>query len=397
MQSNTIINLLRNAEISKFIGLHIDVDAKKLVLDAKKYKDFDIKVIATLINVYQKAKSKLPEHYKLKAALNLKSYEQCTSEKVAIFKSSIMGIENKTILNITGGIGVDDWAFSKKALQIFSCETDEEIHKLATYNIELFGLKNVNRILAEGIEFADKNNNYDIIYADPDRRTNNKKNFRLEDCQPEILKNLDKLLDKAKFLWIKVSPMADLTYLKRNIKEIKKIYVIALNGELKEILLCCKKKFENIPEIFAINIENDKVFEFKNPYQELKNTFCSEGIYLYEPSKSIVKAGLTKQYSSETNLNLISEKSNLYISNSKLENFQGKVFKIISREFYKPLDIISYFKQNHIKSANITTRNFYEKAEELWKRYKLKTGGNDYLYFTTDFCNQKLMYHCKKI
>lgn len=397
MQSKTIINLLRNEATSKFIGLHIDEDAKKLVLDAKSYKDFDIKTIASLINLYRKAKTKLPEHYRLKAALNLKSFEQCTSEKVAIYKASIMDIENKNILNITGGLGVDDWAFSKKALKIISCENDEDINELASYNIELFGLKNVKRILAEGIDFVEKNDKTDIIYADPDRRLGAKKQFRLEDCSPDILHHFDKLLDKAEYLWIKVSPMADLTYLKRKLKDIKKIYAIALYGELKEILICCKKNNETSPETIAVNIENDKVYEFKNSFQTPKNNLNSDGKYLYEPCKSIVKAELTNQYSSAQELDLISEKSNLYISNSLKENFQGKVFEILSKQLYKPKEIIKYLKQNEIKYANITSKNFYEKAEELWDRYKLKTGGNDYLYFTTDYKNQKLMFHCKRL
>ncbi|MCC6720657.1 MAG: hypothetical protein IT243_00530 [Bacteroidia bacterium] len=395
MQNNTIINLLRNDEISKFIGLHINDDAKMLAFDAKKNKDIDLKSVASLISLYQKAKKKLPEHYNVKAALNKKGFEQCTSEMVAIAKSKIINTANKNIINITGGLGVDDWAFSKNANQIISCDIDEEVNSLAKYNLELFEIKNVKRLLTDGIEYIDNIEKTDIIYADPDRRTTFNKAFRLEDCKPDVLNNINILLKKSDELWIKVSPIADISYLIRKVPQICKIYVIALYGEIKEILICCSKKIIKNHKITAINIEDDNIYEFSESEDLCMPTYNNDGKYLYDPCKSISKASLAINYARRLQLNLISDKSNLYISDSLVENFQGKKFEIISKQLYKPDLIKKYLRANKISMANITSRNFFEKAEDLWKRYKLKTGGNDFLYFTTDYENLKWMYHCK--
>ena len=50
-----------------------------------------------------------------------------------------------------------------------------------------------------------------------------------------------------------------------------------------------------------------------------------------------------------------------------------------------------------IKKANITTRNFHESVAEIRKRTKIKDGGSDYLFFTTDPENQALVLHCVKV
>ena len=139
MQSKTIINLISNEKHNQFIGEHINDDIYSLSLSAKKYPDIDVKAVSALISVYQKAKIKLPEHYMRRAAFNQKSYEQCSSERLAIFKAGIINTDQKHIVNLCGGIGVDDWAFAKNAKRIDSCEMDEDIHEIveaASLNIQ---------------------------------------------------------------------------------------------------------------------------------------------------------------------------------------------------------------------------------------------------------------------
>ena len=172
MQSKTIIDLLSNETFRQFIGLHIKEDVKKLALTAKKYKEIDVKAASSLISLYQKAELKLPEHYKMLAALNNKSYEQSTSEAVAKFKAGIMQLENKCIINITGGLGIDDWAMANYALKIDCCDTDKEIHDMAVFNIGLFKNTNITRHFTDGLDFVKNHEPVDIIYADPDRRPN---------------------------------------------------------------------------------------------------------------------------------------------------------------------------------------------------------------------------------
>ncbi|MFM9945281.1 MAG: THUMP-like domain-containing protein [Bacteroidia bacterium] len=396
MKSKSIIDLLSNETITKFIGLHIKDDVKKLALNANKYTGLDIKVLSTLISLYQKAEIKLPEHYTAMAALNPKSYEQSTSEAVAKYKAGIMNIKNKHIINVTGGIGIDDWAMAQLAKKIDSCDMDEDIHIMSIYNISLFKTKNIERHLVDGIEFIKHSQKTDIIYADPDRRPNAARIFRLEDSEPDILKNMEILLDKADEVWLKISPMADISYLQKVIPSINNLYVIAWLGEVKEILLCCSKNKASKKNVFAVNIGSKET----SVYQKTENTkpasYCSDGLYLYEPNKSIIKAGLSADYANYCGLNMLSINSYFFISDHLKQDFFGRSFKIIEKLAYKPKEIKRYLEDTKIYKANITTRNFRETAETLKKRFKLNDGGIDYLCFTIDTENQSWLYHCIK-
>ena len=47
--------------------------------------------------------------------------------------------------------------------------------------------------------------------------------------------------------------------------------------------------------------------------------------------------------------------------------------------------------------ANITTRNFPDSVEEIRKKWKIKEGGSNYCFFTTDSNNDKIVIICSKI
>ena len=396
MQSKTIIDLLSNETFRKFIGLHLKEDVKKLALNAKKYTGIDIKAASALISLYQKAELKLPEHYKALAALNNKSYEQSTSEAVAKYKAQIMQIENKCIINITGGLGIDDWAMANYALKIDSCETDVVIHNVGVYNSNLFNNTNITRHFIDGIAFVKNYDPVNIIYADPDRRPNSGRMFRLEDSEPDVLSNMPLLLGKASEVWIKISPMADISYLQRSFPSLNKLYVIAWLGEVKEILICCTKIKTDEIKTVAVNITPKQIYTYEKPKIVILPRYNNFGKYLYEPNRAIIKAGLSAEYSQTTGLPMLSSKSNFFISDKRYIPFQGRAFEIIERIHYKPRFIETYLKTQKIVQANITIRNFRETTEQLRKRFGLKDGGNDYLCFTTDTAGESWLFHCKQ-
>jgi len=47
--------------------------------------------------------------------------------------------------------------------------------------------------------------------------------------------------------------------------------------------------------------------------------------------------------------------------------------------------------------SNITVRNFPETVESIRKKWKIKDGGNQYCFFTTDENDNKIVLICKKI
>ena len=108
--------------------------------------------------------------------------------------------------------------------------------------------------------------------------------------------------------------------------------------------------------------------------------------YLYEPNVSILKSGAFHSISNKLNVFKLHKNSHLYTS-KKLIEFPGRIFKIN--------DILPYnkkvLKKFKITKANITTRNFPESVETIRKKNNIKDGGSDYLFFTTDLNNQKII------
>jgi hypothetical protein len=47
--------------------------------------------------------------------------------------------------------------------------------------------------------------------------------------------------------------------------------------------------------------------------------------------------------------------------------------------------------------SNVTVRNFPETVESIRKKWKIKEGGNQYCFFTTDENDNKIVLICKKI
>jgi hypothetical protein len=50
-----------------------------------------------------------------------------------------------------------------------------------------------------------------------------------------------------------------------------------------------------------------------------------------------------------------------------------------------------------IKKANITVRNFPETVQQLRKKSGIKDGGEQYLFFTTDMENNKIIIKASKV
>ena len=92
------------------------------------------------------------------------------------------------------------------------------------------------------------------------------------------------------------------------------------------------------------------------------------------------------------NIHKLHKHSHLYTS-EELIDFPGRSFKIEQVIPYNKKDI--KFLEN--TKANVTTRNFPLKVEEIRKKHKIKDGGEMYIFFTTDLNNDKIVVICKKI
>jgi hypothetical protein len=389
--------IILNPEIQTFINSNISKSISKLALQKNPFPDVDWIRILNQIEAKSKAKDKLPNWFVAKNIIypSKISIEQTSSEKTAQYKASI--VSGHSLIDLTGGFGVDDYYFAKKIKNVVHCEINLELSAVVKHNFEQLNAPNINCYPGDSlITLNTLNTKWDWIYIDPSRRNDAKgKVFLLKDCLPNVPENLDFYFNNSDAVLIKTAPLLDITAGLSELKHVKTIHIVALENEVKELLWELHKDYFGNVHIKTVNIVKEKLETFDfilNDNSTLPN-FSLPQKYLYEPNSAIMKSGGFDEVSSLYNLNKLHKHSHLYTS-TDLIPFPGRIFHIQNSFPYNKPEMKSYLENTQ---ANITTRNFPDSVESIRKKWKIKDGGNVYCFFTTDENNHKIVLICTKI
>ncbi|MEO8513969.1 MAG: hypothetical protein ABI543_10445 [Ignavibacteria bacterium] len=357
------------------------------------------KLLAAQLSLYSKAIDKLPLFTSKFCFMTSKAYEQSSSEAMARYKASLF--KGNTLIDLSGGLGIDDIAFSRSFNNVMSIDSDEELNLLTEINLKKLGIKNIERITAKAEDFIAQDISADLLYIDADRRVTKtgKKAVTLHDSSPNIPVILSRLFEISPNILLKLSPLVDITYLKKALPNVKEIRVVSLNYEVKEILVSLDPSFNEEPVVIAVNVSiNGKIQQFSSNHTIIENNSeTGQQKYFFEPASSLIKAGLVKEYADYSGLLPITA-NNIYHTTGKLsDNLLGRMFSIVHQMPFGKSSFRKYLLESNIIKANISTRNFPVKPEELKKTFKLSDGGDEYFFFTTGDKRSKLVYHCRKI
>ncbi|WP_345725300.1 class I SAM-dependent methyltransferase [Sinomicrobium weinanense] len=369
-----------------------------LLLKKSPFEGVSMKEVANQVEVRKKALKKLPLWYNTPNIYypSKLSMEQTSSEVTAKYKAGLT--DGKKLIDLTGGFGVDSLFFAEKVDRVFHCETDPELSEIASYNYEIFGVKNITTIPGDGVDHLKRSGQqFDWIYADPSRRNDRKgKVFMLRDCLPDIPAHLDTLFSHSENILIKTSPILDITSGITELRDVKEVHVVAVKNEVKELLWVLKKGYRGDILLRAVNLEKgtEQTFRF---YREEENRATPGHIlplkYLYEPNAAILKAGGFKSLAEKTGLGKLHPHSHLYTSEELLENFPGRAFRITAVYPYTKKVLKPVLNKG---KANITIRNFPESVAQVRKKFSVQDGGDRYLFFTTDRNDEKIVIACDK-
>ncbi len=382
--------------VQKYIHENATTDLNKLILKGSPFAQVSVQEIAQQIEGKKKTKIKLPLWFETAQVyyppkINI---EQCSSHATALYKSNL--IAGKSCIDLTGGFGVDSYYFSKKFETLVHCELNPTLSQIAKHNHQLFQSKNIDTVEGDSLAYLKETRlEFDWIYADPSRRNDTKgKVFLLEDCLPNIPENLDFLFEYSSQILIKNSPMLDIQRSLKELKFIKEIHVVAVQNEVKELLFFLKKNYREKVRVKTINITRKAPQYFSFCYGDQKTANYSDPqCFLYEPNAAILKSGAFQQVATQFKINKLHQHSHLYTSEVLVENFPGRIFKIKQQLKYDKKTLLKEFP---LQKANITTRNFPETVAQIRKKTKLKEGGQEYLFFTTDLHENKIVLHCQK-
>lgn len=397
----------------------------------------DAPFLSQLHSLSPKIAKKLPTFFAAKLLTDARAFEQCTSEAVARWKADAFPV--KKLLSLTGGLGVDDWAWAITGTEVHSVDPNEAlngwvIHNAERLNVEIHRTTNTAENELELLEANPENAGYNLIYIDPDRRPNGtRKSFDAADYLPNVFELIGKHPHIAPRWLIKMSPMVDPTWIHNQFSCRTKIFAVGLNGEVKEILV---EAFPNeargdAMDVDAICLETTldektqalqtQVFTFSDgiPDEMLSETLQSneilsanesmltsaneslltkesspaEGTYLFEPSVTLFAACLQKHIPERFNIAAATPNHHFFVARFPLPAAFGRSLKV-SNTFSGSLRSIQ--QQLHplltsnpspkgkksLPQLNVTPRDCGMNTQDIKKILQVSDGGNQYLFIT---------------
>lgn len=334
--------------------------------------------------------------------------EQCSSGKAAFLKIEAAAdlcadgdrssLKEWDIADLTGGIGVDSWAFSHNFAQVLHNEKDKDLSQAAEHNFKLLGAKgirtsnieitpiNILEVLNTNFERSERPT---LVYLDPARRSGSGgKVFRISDCTPNVLDLLPIIFQRCRYAMIKLSPMADIDLCIKElngalgIQAVKEVNCIGVSGECKELLFCLDKQNDS-PALITVR-DGDFRFSFtRDQESKAKARFPeSERLdeWLFEPGSALAKSGGFKLVSERFSIAKLATSTQLYLSGTFIPELSdaGKWFRI--------KEVLPFSKESagrisrDYPQCEVSSRNLPIRSDELRKRLRVRSGGNIHIF-----------------
>ena len=378
------MELFKREDIRSIIEKYLDSDPAQLALKLNVERDVR-EAVCTQIKMLKRAAEKLPSLYEARCWLPQRAFEQSTSEAVANVKFSCSG---KLAFDLTCGLGIDSLSLSHRYERVISIEPDSELAEVVKNNMQQLGVNNVEVISTTAEEFLENwsGENPDLIYLDPDRRDGaGKKVVVFEDCSPNVIELLPRMLSLSQKVVIKCSPLFDVDQVFAMFGARASVEIVSYRGECKELLITLRKDdvvSEDILTAIVIGKDNTTRIGTANRLPlgvrpEWKNDYN----YLFVPDVALCRAKLLRMIF-PLDAYIVSENGYVF-ANEIPEHFCGHYFEILSISNYRPKEIVTLLRNENISRATIMQRDFDKLNSDIAKELKIKEGGSRKLAFTT--------------
>lgn len=361
--------------------------------------------IATQLSLATLLERKLPswhlaETY-IPSALNL---EQCSSQQTAALKEELFVHPSDILLDLTGGLGVDFAAMARSAQRSIYVEQSPHLVAAAQYNLPRLLTGGIPPpIIIEGesltlLSTLISTERPTLIYVDPARRHDtdqHRRVYAIEDCTPS-LSQLEQVIrshlapDLTPRFLVKLSPMLDIKHTLRAHPLARAVYIVALRGEVKELLLAYDFSFttpiplEQIP-IHTIDLRAEGRNTFSATYADEQMHAplyaSTPNTYIYEPGAAVMKSGLFHSLGHAYGLAQLHPHSHLYTSSEQIKGFVGRSFRV--EEVIPFSSSTARNLRGRFPRADISCRNFPLSPEELRRKLRIPSAGTTTLMATT--------------
>lgn len=400
-------------ELAEFVSRHMSDDTTRLLLDKGKWPDIDMELAVNCIESRRKLRGKVKEWYDEPMLIFPRrlSAEQCSGSTTARYKASLAerivridGHKEWRIADLTGGLGVDSWFFSKKASKVLYNEMEPSLCMASRHNFRILGSENIeisNHEVCGNMSLTMNKNamspnallspfNPDIVYLDPARRgKGGRKVFLIEDCTPDVLTMKDELFEICGHILLKLSPMADITMVCERLGlQCREVHIVASGGECKELLVWMDRQWNKEYSIHVIELdhnEDHQDFTFCPSEEKTATSLPADGAgakFLFEPGKALMKSGAFNLISKRFGIAKLGRSTHYYMvdSQEKAEELKpyGKVFGILD---IRPLDKRSMKETGKVyPMAEVTARNIPMDTDTFRKKLGVTSGGNTHIF-----------------
>jgi len=371
-------------EIAEFIERNCKLNPADIALRLSKKDDWPKAYILNQINGRQKAAKKFPflSRFPEFEFPNPTAVAQASSEDAARYKASL--VNGSSIADLTGGMGIDSYFLAQHFKKVTYVEKQIDLFHLAKENLKLLAGETVQSVHDSAENFLKRDIRFDWIFLDPDRRAGKSKTFQLETSSPNVAALLPLLFKRSNRLMVKLSPLLDIKEGLNQLPSTRFVYVIAVEGECKELLFLMEKGFQGESEIIAVNLNKKEHHEFNfklSDEMDAQLSYSEPEKYLYEPNAAILKSGGFKSLALKFDLKKLSKNTHLYTSKQLLLNFPGRIIEV---------EKVGKAEKKFLNRANVVSRNFPFKPEEIRKRYGIKEGKVHFLYACSLFTGKKV-------
>ena len=286
---------MNNEATIQFVRKHRDGDVRTLALQARRDSDIDLPWALDQIQGWQISRRKLPSWAAIDGIVYPPhlSMEQCSSEQTARYKHDVVDSlpdgSHKTLIDLTGGFGVDFSFMATGCERAIYVERQEHLCKIAKNNFELLGLTHatvINKEAENVLNDLDTDPASTLLYLDPARRNSNSaRTYAITDCTPNVLELLPHLFKASHHILIKLSPMLDWHKAVTDLgNRVAQVHIVSVGNECKELLLLLNASHEGEPVIHCVNDGQHLTFM---PSQNNVTVPLADGddyAFLYEPN-----------------------------------------------------------------------------------------------------------------
>ena len=369
-------------------------EPSRIALSVKAAADVRPMVVAQQVDAYNRLGSKVPTWAKqdgLQFPFPV-AIQQCSSEPLARFRQKI--IEGESLADLTGGLGVDCYFMGRNMRRVVYVDAHPDAVEAVRHNYSVLGVSNTDFVNSTAEEYLktceEASVRFDNIFIDPSRRSSSGgRVFRLEDCSPDVTTIAPSMLRVADTVYIKLSPLLDISQVISQLPCVSDVYAIGHATECKDLLVVLKsgQDAHSEPIIHAQMLSDDGgpvspisfcQSEEKSAVARLADHLPSVGEKIFVPSPAVMKAAPFSLLTNIYDLVMLGSGTHIYLGQNDIADFPGRRFVIVG-VFDLSKSSVGELRKAY-PTAAVAVRNFPMSADELRKKLKIGESSQNFLF-----------------